>query len=345
MDRVKVPLQDEAQEKVHQTEQRVNQLEVPMSEHMGLVDFGKQIFHQVGEDHIGAFAGNLAFQGLFAIFPFLIFLLSLLGMFHAAGLVKSVMDHAASTMPHDAVKFVGSKILSVAESRARGAFTLSAGIALLLALWGVSGGFRAVMEAVNVVYGVKDRRPFWKKYLISAVLALVSVLLFLAALILIVFGSAIGGAVAQAVGMGSVFRVTWSVVQWPVLLLFLLVAYAVIYYLAPDVQQRFRLISPGAVAGVALWVLFALAFSVYVNNFGTYNKVYGTLAGLAILLLFMYYSAFILLLGAEINQVVEEHAPAGRRGGERRSPNGDRTEASENPTLIRERRERDRKDR
>jgi membrane protein len=86
------------------------------------------------------------------------------------------------------------------------------------------------------------------------------------------------------------------------------------------VEQRFRFVSPGAIGGVALWVVFAIIFSLYVNHFGTYNKVYGTLAGLAILLLFMYYSAFILLVGAEVNQVIEEHAPGGKDEGQRRFP-------------------------
>jgi membrane protein len=173
------------------------------------------------------------------------------------------------------------------------------------------------MEAMNVVYDVEEARPFWKQYAISIFLSLGVALLLVSALVLVVAGPDIGGAVAGAVGLGAVFQTVWTVVQWPILVLVVLFAFALVYYFAPDVDQRFRWISPGSVFAVILWLIFSLAFSLYVNNFGSYDATFGSLAGVAILMLYIYYSAYILLVGGEMNQVIEEHIPEGKNEGEK----------------------------
>jgi membrane protein len=300
----------------------VNKVDIPLTRRLGLVDFIKLLFKEMGSDHVGAFAGNLAYSALFALFPFAIFLLSLLGIFHATNLVNTMIGRISGSLPPEAVRLIRQNILTVAQSHAGGAFTISAIISLLLALYGVSGAFRAVMEATNVVYNVTDNRPIWKRYLISIGLALSSAVLLIGALVLALFGPAIGRSVANHVGLGDAFTLAWNIVQWPVLLVFVLTAFALIYYFAPDVKQKFRFISPGSIVAVVLWVIFSGIFSLYVNNFGSYNKTYGTLAGLVILLLFMYYSGMILLMGAEMNQIIEQHAPGGKDEGDRTPDSG-----------------------
>lgn len=176
-----------------------------------------------------------------------------------------------------------------------------------------------MMEAMNVMYEVDEARPFWKVYGISVFLSLVVAVLLISALVLVVFGPQIAELVAGYVGFGNVFELLWIVVQWPVLVGVVLFAFALIYYFAPDVQQRFRYVSPGSISAVVLWLLFSLAFSLYVNNFGgeSYSASYGALAGVAILMLYIYYTSYILLLGAEMNQVIEEHIPEGKNEGEK----------------------------
>jgi len=284
-------------------------VEMPMTRKLGVVDFFKETFKQMGEDHLGAFAGNLTYCGIFAIFPFLLFLISLLGIFHATALVDSLIKQASSTMPAEATKLTRDIAHSVTKSHSTGAFTVGAIISIGAALWGVSGACRAVMDAMNVMYDVKETRPTWKQYLIAILLSIGATALIVAALVLVVFGPALGGAIADRVGLGTAFAVAWIILQWPVLVAFVLLAFAAIYYFAPNVKQTFRFITPGSSIAVAVWLLFSLLFSLYVNNFGSYNKTYGTLAGVALLLLYMYYSAFFLLLGAEMNQVIEQHAP------------------------------------
>jgi membrane protein len=306
-----------AQHTVEDVEDGVNQVHVPLARRLGLADLVKEVVAGIGEDHVNAYAGNLAYSGLFSLFPFAIFLLSLLGVFHATSLVNSMIDRLSGAVPPAAVTLLQHDILSVASSRASGAYSVGAIVSILFALWGVAGGFRAVMQATNVVYDVQDTRPFWKQYVISIALAIVSTVLIISALVLAVFGPTIGGAIAGHFGLGSAFQIVWDIAQWPVLLCFVLCTCALLYYVAPDVDQKFRFITPGSLVAVVLWTVFMVLFSLYVNVFATFNKTYGTLAGLAILLLLMYYSAFILLVGAEINQVIESHAPGGKRAGQR----------------------------
>lgn len=168
-----------------------------------------------------------------------------------------------------------------------------------------------------MMYDVEEARPFWKVYATSVLLSLVVVALLIGALTLVVAGPSIGGAVADSLGLGGVFQLLWSIVQWPILLGVVLVTIAIVYYAAPSAHQRFRWISPGSVVATVMWLVFSLLFSLYVNNFGSYNASYGSLAGIVILMLYLYYTSFIVLIGAEMNQVIEENIPGGKDKGEK----------------------------
>ncbi|MBA2712446.1 MAG: YihY/virulence factor BrkB family protein [Rubrobacteraceae bacterium] len=300
-------------------ERKGNEAEVPMAENLGLVDFFKLTYKEMNEDHVMAFAGNLTYKGLFAVFPFFTFLLSLLGLFKATDLVNTMVDKLSGVVPQSATAFIEDQLLSITENQAQSAFTFGAIISILLALWGVSGAFRSVMEAMNVMYEVEEDRPFWKVYGISIFMSLAVVVLLLGALVLVVFGEPIGVAVADVVGLGSVFATVWSILQWPVVALVVLFAFALIYYFAPAARQRFRWISPGSLIAFVFWLAFSLLFSLYASTFGgsSYNETYGSLAGVIILMLYVYYSALIMLVGAEMNQVIEWHIPGGKDEGEK----------------------------
>ena len=302
---------------IKQAESKGN--EVPVAENLGLVDFLKLIYKEMNEDHVMAFAGNLTYKGLFAIFPFFTFLLSLLGLFNATDLVNTMVDKLSGIVPQSATKFIEGQLLSITQSQAESAFTFGAIISLLLALWGVSGAFRSVMEAMNVMYEVEEDRPFWKVYGLSIFMSLAVIVLLVGALVLVIFGESIGVKVADLVGLGSLFATLWSIVQWPVVALVVLFAFALIYYFAPAVEQRFRWISPGAIIAFVFWLIFSLLFSLYASTFGgsSYNETYGSLAGVIVLMLYVYYSALIMLIGAEVNQVIEWHIPGGKNEGEK----------------------------
>lgn len=288
---------------------------------LGLVEFLKRTFKEVGEDHLAAFAGNLTYKALFALFPFAVFLLSLLGLFGSEQLLTDLLSQASAVLPQDAVAFLNDQLLSVAQSNAESTFTWGAIISISLALWGVSGAFRSVMEAMNVVYEVDEDRPAWKVYLISILLSLGVAALLISALVLVVFGYQIGGAIANAAGLGGVFQTVWNIAKWPVLLCVVLLAFALVYYFAPNVEQRFKWVSPGSILAMVLWLVFSLAFSLYVNN-SNLGATYGSLASVAVLMLYIYYSSLIVLIGGEMNQVIEEHIPEGKNEGEKTTNEG-----------------------
>jgi membrane protein len=308
---------------IKKAESKGNEVEVPVAENLGLVDFFKLTYKEMSEDHVMAFAGNLTYKGLFAIFPFFTFLLSLLGLFNADDLVKTMVDKLSDVAPQSATTFIEGQLLSITQSQAESAFTFGAIISILLALWGVSGAFRSVMEAMNVMYEVEEDRPFWKVYGLSIFMSLAVIVLLVGALVLVIFGESIGVRVADLVGLGSVFATLWSIVQWPVVALVVLFAFALIYYFAPAAKQRFRWISPGSILAFVFWLIFSLLFSLYTSIAGSYNETYGSLAGVIVLMLYVYYSALIMLIGAEVNQVIEWHIPGGKNEGEK-IPEADR---------------------
>jgi membrane protein len=302
---------------IKKAESKGNEVEVPVAENLGLVDFFKLTYKEMNEDHVMAFAGNLTYKGLFATFPFFTFLLSLLGLFNATDLVNTMVDKLSGVAPQSTTKFIEGQLLGITQSQAESAFTFGAIISILLALWGVSGAFRSVMEAMNVMYEVEEDRPFWKVYGLSIFMSLAVIVLLVGALVLVIFGESIGVRVADLVGLGAVFATLWSIVQWPVVALVVLFAFALIYYFAPAAKQRFRWISPGSILAFVFWLIFSLLFSLYASIAGSYNETYGSLAGVIILMLYVYYSALIMLIGAEINQVIEWHIPGGKNEGEK----------------------------
>ena len=311
---------------IRKAERTGNEVPVPMTRRrLGLVEFLKRTGKEVGEDHLAAFAGNLTYKGLFALVPFFVFLLSLLGLFGAPELVNSLLDQLKAVLPKEAYDLFSTQLIAIAQSKAESTFTTGAILSILLALWGVSGAFRSIMEAMNVMYEVKEERPAWKMYGISIFLALGVAALLLSALALVVFGQPIGEAVANAVGLGSVFEVVWNTAKWPVLLTVVLFAFALVYYFAPDVEQEFKFVSPGSIIAVLLWLVFSLAFAYYVNNFGSSYGAYGSLAGVIIVMLYLYYTSFILLLGAQMNQVIEDYNPQGKNEGEKTLDEGSQT--------------------
>ena len=288
-----------------------------MTRRLGFTDLLKRTFEETRKDHLDVFAGNLTYKVLFALFPFSVFLLSLLNLFGAQEFLDTLFDRASVVLPEGAAAFLEDQLLGIATSKAQGAYTAGAIASLLLTLWGVSGAFRSVMKAMNAMYEIEEARPTWKRYLLSVLLSLGTAALLLFALALILFGPQLGAAVGDSVGLGSVPRLLWNVMLWPVLFCEVLLAFSLVYYFAPDVEQRFRWVSLGSIIAVTLWIVFSVLFSLYVNNFGFFNATYGSLASVAIFLFYIYWSALIMLVGAEMNQVIEEHIPEGKNEGEK----------------------------
>jgi membrane protein len=296
---------------------QANQVTIPMAWRLGLGDFVRDTAVRTAKCDVLSYAGNVAFRVLLAIFPALIALLWLLNVLRAEGLVGTMIELTETAMPETASEPIKAMLSQVPEDEASGAFTFGALFSVLVAVWALAGMTRSMMVGLNAIYGVEEGRPFWRSTAVSLLLALAVAALLVTALFLIVFGSAVAERVADAVGLGVIFRWTWEIATWPVLVALVLVACALVYYVAPDVDQQFRWVSAGAVIATLLWLLFTVIYSIYVNRFASYQDVYGALAGIIVLMAYCYGSAIILLLGAVMNQVIEASHPAGKNDGER----------------------------
>jgi membrane protein len=275
-------------------------MRIPGLEEISLFEFGRRIYRQFTTDRMTTFAAALSYSALFAIFPFIIFLVALLGFLHIPQFFTWILDQARSALPIDAYQRVEDVVTQIQNQPQRG--VLSFGI--LAALWAASSGVRALMGALNVAYGVEETRHWWKRYIISVVYTLALVILLIAAAGLMLLGPQAMEWLANRVGMSHAFVVIWTWLRFPVLVVLLMLLAAVIYYAVPNIRQPFRFITPGAVFAVVIWVLASFGFSLYVSNFTNYSATYGSLGGIVVLLFYFYISAAVLLIGAEVNAEV-----------------------------------------
>ncbi|MEN3294172.1 MAG: rane protein [Burkholderiales bacterium] len=264
------------------------------------------------EDDMTTYAAALAYQVLFSIFPFIIFLVALLGFLHLSSFFEWLRQQLEIIVPQQAMDQLNQVIDQLQQPRGG---LLSFG--MVIALWTASSAVRATMHALNTAYDVKEGRPAWKLYPLSIVYTIgIAAMLILAAALLVVGPGAIEW-LTQMVGLERYFVILWAWLRWPVALLLLTLAVAVIYYVGPDVEQEFRFITPGAVLSVLVWVAGTIAFDYYVRSFANYNATYGSVGAIIVLLTYFYISAAVLLFGAEINAVIEHTSPEGKEPGEK----------------------------
>ncbi len=266
---------------------------------VGLGQVTKRSFTGFSQDDMTTYAAAVSYQVFFSLFPFIIFLLALLGFLNLQPVFDFLLQQSKMVMPRSAFSMVQGIIKQV-KSQASGG-VMSFGV--ILALWSASSAVRMAMHALNVAYDVEDRAA-WKKIPLSILYTLILATLLIVAAGLMFMGPKLVEPIFQAIGLGSLanlFLTIWTWARIPVAVLLLMLAVALIYWLFPNVRQPFRFITPGAIISVIVWILASLGFSFYVTNFSSYSKTYGALASVIVLLLYFFISAAILLLGAEIN--------------------------------------------
>jgi membrane protein len=274
-------------------------------------DFWTRVWSRSEEDEILARAAQLSYFFLLAIFPLLIFLITLFGYFNSAGsrLEQRLISYLGDVMPPTALHLVVTTVEQV--TRARGTGKLSFG--LILALWVASSGINSLAQALNAAYNVRETRPWWKVRLMAIALTIALTVLIISALLIVLYGGRLGHAVAALFHAGAAFAVLWRILQWPIALAFVIVAFVMIYRFVPNAQAkrhgqglpnsdyRRRWLSPGVLIAVALWLLVSLLLRLYLHFFNSYNATYGSLGALIILMLWFYLTGAAILLGGEIN--------------------------------------------
>ena len=289
---------------------------------LGWKGLGKRVWSEIQADEVFGRAAQLAYYFLLALFPLLLFLTSVIGLVIGSetGLRESLFAYLGTVLPASASQLVNTTILEVTNSSGGGKIAFG----ILAALWAASNGMGAITEALNIAYDVEESRTWWKQRLTAVGLTVVLSLLIISALLLVLYGGRIGDYVAASYGYGEAFALVWKVLQWPIALAFVLLAFAFIYYFAPDVRnQKWIWITPGSVLGVILWLLVSFSFRVYLHFFDSYSKTYGALGAVIVLMLWLYLTGAAILIGGEVNAEIE-HAAAeeGARGAKEKGEKG-----------------------
>lgn len=263
----------------------------------------KRTAKEFSEDNLTDWAAALTYYGVLALFPALIALTSIVGLFTTP---RELTDALTAVVPQSAARTLGPVIDQVAGSNS------TAGIALIIglagAVWSASGYVGAFTRAANVVYETPEGRKIWKLKPLQLLVTLIGILFAAVILALLVLSGPVVDAIAGAIGVGETGQTIWNIVKWPVVLVVLALMIAVLYYATPNVRLRgFKWVSPGAAVAILVAVVASAAFAFYVGNFGSYNKTYGALAGVVVFLIWFWLINVALLFGIELDAEIERN--------------------------------------
>jgi len=257
------------------------------------------------DDNLTDWAAALTYYAILALFPGILVLVALLGVLgQFPDTFNALLEIARQVAPPSAVDSIAGPIESVIKQKQAAGALL--GVGLLSALWAASGYIGAFMRAANVIYEVKEGRPFWKLRPLQILVTIVMVLLLAVVAIGIVITGPLAEAVGNVIGLGDLAVTAWSYGKWPVMLIVIMGMFAALYWVAPNVKHpHFRWVSPGGIVAVLLWILASVAFGLYVANFSSYDKTYGSLGGAITFLVWLWVTNIALLLGAEFDAELE----------------------------------------
>jgi YihY family inner membrane protein len=257
---------------------------------------------EVRTDNLTDWAAALTYYGVLSLFPALLVLVSLIGL-AGPDTIRTLTTNIEQATPESVRQVLVAAIGNL--QKGQGTAGVLALVGLAAALWSASSYVAAFMRASNAIYDVPEGRPIWKTLPLRVGLtALMMVLLTVSALAVVITGG-LADRVGTALGIGHAAVTAWDIAKWPVLLLMVSFMFALLYWAAPNAKQGFRWVTPGGILAVLLWLVASGAFAVYVANFGSYNKTYGSLAGVIVFLIWLWISNIAVLLGAELNAELE----------------------------------------
>jgi membrane protein len=264
------------------------------------------------DDKITTIAAALAFSAFLAIPSLLLIAVGVFSLAASARAVRAIVERLGTVMPDEATALVESSLTKITEKQA-GAGAALVVVGFLLALWSSTGLATTLMWGLNIAYGRKETRGFVQTRVVGLVMLGFVLIAFVLVFGLLVLGPKLSGWVGDAVGAESAVRWAWRAGQWPILIVALLVVFATILYLGPDVDHaRWRFLTLGAAAAVLAWLLASAGFALFVSQFGSYNKTWGSLAAVVIMLTWLWLGGLALLFGAEVNAEAER-SEAGRQ--------------------------------
>lgn len=260
----------------------------------------RELRSQAKEDDLGDVAAMLAYYGIFALFPMLLFVVTVGLLVVPASALAEATSMATQTLPGQVGQLIARQVARMQEAAGGG---LAIGSAAL-ALWGASRGSVSLGRALNRVYGLKETRPWWRVQLTGVLVTLGVAVLLIAALALLVVGPIAGHWLVDRFGLGATFDALWTLGRWLAAALLVMVTWTLLYHFLPNGRSRLRLFSPGAAVGVIGWIACSLLFALYVRNFGKYDRTYGALGAVVVFMTWLWLSNLALLAGAEIDDAL-----------------------------------------
>jgi membrane protein len=302
---------------------------IPGVRGLSLAEFGRRLWRAIEAHATTDSAAQLSYYALFSLFPFLFFLVTLTAWLPLGGAFAELLGNLSEVMPGDAWSLLPRHVAALLETPRPRLLTVGLGVTV----WSASRGVDAMRKALNLAYDVRETRSFWQTQGVALVTTVLVSMLVLCSVAMIALGGRAGAWLAHEAGVDEAWQVAWSWLRWPATSLVFMLAAAVIYYVLPDVKQQFRYITPGSVVSTVLWLLSTWAFTQYVDHFGRFNVTYGSIGGVIVLLTWLYLSGLVLILGGEMNAVLEHASPGGKAAGAR-APGEDPPPRWERPSAM-----------
>ena len=257
----------------------------------------KTIYFRFYEDEIPALGAEFAYYLLLSFFPFLIFFITVIGYTPISA--GEILKELSNILPHETYQLIKNNVLHIVNNRNSRLLSFS----LVTTLWAASNGMMAMIRGLNKAYNIKEVRSFWKVRGIAILFTSAITIIIIFSFILLVFGRQIGLYVAFWLGLSAYFKVCWDIFRYSFMLLIMIFVFAIIYKYGPNYQLKWKEVLVGAVFASLGWIIASLGFSYYINRFVNYSKIYGSIGGIVVLLIWLHLSAIIILLGGELNEV------------------------------------------
>ncbi len=264
-------------------------------------------------DNVFDLAAQQAYYFFFALIPALLFVIAVASFFPLQTLIDEVVQMLGRVAPGDVVKVITDTMTQLSQQNSGGILTF----AFLVTIWSSSGAMVSIITTLNTAYDVTESRPWWKTRVTAIGLTVGIAIFVVLSMFLILAGPTVAETIAARMNLGPAFTWTWKILQWPVVFALVVSAIGLVYYFAPDVEQDWVWITPGAVLAAVLWIVVSLGLKLYYTLMPDANAAYGTLGAVMVLMLWFYCSGLALLLGAELNAEIEHASPYGKNPGER----------------------------
>jgi len=265
-----------------------------------MIDDFKILGRKFFEDDIIALASQLAYSLILSFFPFLIFLLTIVG--YSSVNSSDVLSMLRTVLPTNAFDLITSTVIEIVDSRNGNLLSFSA----IVTIWVGSSGFRAVIKGLNKAYNREEKRPYWMVVIISILCMFALTFIIIFSISLLVFGEMIGNMMVTKLGLSINFKINWNILRYIGAIVLMIFAFAALYHLTPCKKLDWHEVMPGATFCTLGWLLSSMAFAFYVNNFNNYSGIYGGIGAIIVLMVWLFITSVVILLGGEINAILSQ---------------------------------------